>query len=155
MTTAADFRPDGPTPLESVAWKRDYNLTRLYGGATSAIRSAAETEIGLFWTEHPSQQYARAFGYLADNYSLPVADTARLMAMLWTRYADSVAACFDAKYNYGFWRPVTAIAAGGGNSALQADASWLPLGTTPPPTPLRKAPLLEAPLEAALLEAAG
>src|SRR5579864_1809969 len=51
MTTAADFRPDGPTPLGSEAWKRDYNLTRLFGGANSTLRSAAETEIGIFWTE--------------------------------------------------------------------------------------------------------
>ena len=51
--------------------------------------------------------------------------------MLWTGYADSVIGCFAAKYTYGFWQPVTAIPAGGGNSALQADPAWLPLGTTP------------------------
>jgi len=41
MSTAADFLPDGPTPLGSERWKRDYNLTRLLGGATSAIRSGS------------------------------------------------------------------------------------------------------------------
>ena len=46
-------------------------------------------------------------------------------------YADSVIGCFNAKYKYGFWRPVTAIPLGGGNPDLQADAAWLPLGTTP------------------------
>lgn len=131
MSTAADFRPDGPTPLGSEPWKRDYNLTRLLGGVNSTIRSAAESEIGLFWTEHTGQQYARAFGYLADNYGLSVPDTAKLMAMLWTGFADAAIGCFEAKYTYGFWRPVTAIPAGGGNSALQGDSAWLPLGTTP------------------------
>ena len=131
MTTAADFRPEGPTPLGSEPWKRDYNLSRLLGGANSTMRSAAETEIGVFWTEHTAQQYARAFGYLADNYGLSVPDTARLMAMLWTGYADAIIGCFDAKYTYPFWRPVTAVIAGGGNSGLQADPAWLPLGTTP------------------------
>jgi hypothetical protein len=131
MTTAADFRPDGPTPLGSEAWKRDYNLTRLFGGANSTLRSAAETEIGIFWTEHPPQQYARAFGYLSGNYGLSVQDTARLMAMLWTGYADAIIGCFDAKYTYSFWRPVTATIAGGGNSDLQADPAWLPLAATP------------------------
>jgi hypothetical protein len=43
----------------------------------------------------------------------------------------SVIGCFNAKYKYGYWRPVTAIIAGGGNSALMADTGWLPLGTTP------------------------
>jgi hypothetical protein len=131
MITAGDFRPDGPTPLSSEAWKRDYNLTRLYGGTTSTLRSAAETEIGLFWTEHTSQQYARAFGYLGDNYGLSVPDTARMLAMLWTGSADALIGCWDAKFTYSFWRPVTAIPAGGGNSALQADSAWLPLAATP------------------------
>jgi hypothetical protein len=131
MTTASDFRPDGPTPLGSEAWKRDYNLTHLLGGANSTLRSAAETEIGIFWTEHTGQQYARAFGYLADNYGLNVPDTARMMATLWTGFADAIIGCWDAKFTYSFWRPVTAINAGGGNSSLQADSAWLPLAATP------------------------
>ncbi len=131
MRAADDFLPDGPTALNSEAWERDYNLTRTYGGTTSTIRSAAETEIGLFWTEHTGQQYARAFNYLVNNYQLGTADSARLMAMLWTGFADAGIACFNAKYKYGFWRPVTAIPAGGGNTDLTADPAWLPLGTTP------------------------
>jgi hypothetical protein len=131
MSTAADFLPDGPTPLGSERWKRDFNLTRILGGANSTIRSASQSETALFWTEHTAQQFARAFGYLADNYRLNVTDTARMMAMLWTGSADSIIGCYAAKYNYGFWRPVTAIAAGGGNSDLQADTAWLPLATTP------------------------
>ena len=131
MITAGDFRPDGPTPLGSEPWKRDYNLTRVLGGTTSTIRSAAESEIGIFWTEHTSQQYARAFGYLADNYGLSVQDTARMMATLWTGAADAIMGCWDAKFTYTFWRPVTAINAGGGSSDLQPDSAWLPLGTTP------------------------
>jgi len=131
MSTTADFRPDGPTPLGSEPWKRDYTLTRMLGGASSAMRSPVEAEIGLFWTEHTGHQYARAFGYRADNYRLSVPGTARMMAMLWTGYADSVIGCFDAKYAHGFWRPVTAITAGGGNPDGTQDAAWLPLGTTP------------------------
>jgi hypothetical protein len=131
MRAADDFLPGGPSALNSEAWKRDYNLTRLYGGVTSNIRSAAETEIGLFWTEHTGQQYARSFNNLVGNYHLGTADSARLMAMLWTGFADAGIACFNAKYKYGFWRPVTAIQSGGGNSDLTGDAAWLPLGTTP------------------------
>src|ERR1035438_7899280 len=48
LKAAGDLLPDGPTALSSQAWKRDYNLTRLYGGTASTTRSAAETEIGLF-----------------------------------------------------------------------------------------------------------
>ncbi|MBZ5619646.1 MAG: vanadium-dependent haloperoxidase [Acidobacteriia bacterium] len=128
---ADDFLPDGPPSLASETWKRDYNLTRLYGGVASTTRSVAETEIGLFWTEHTGQQYARAFNYLVDSYHLGTADSARLMAMLWTGFADAGIACFNAKYKYGFWRPATAVPAGGGNVDLTADPAWLPLGATP------------------------
>jgi hypothetical protein len=97
MTAADDFLPDGPPSLASETWQRDYNLTRLYGSAASATRSAAETEIGLFWTEHTGQQYARTFNYLVDHYHLGTADSARLMAMLWTGFADAAIGCFNAK----------------------------------------------------------
>jgi hypothetical protein len=132
LATASDFLPDGPTPLTSEAWKRDYTLTRLLGGKDSSIRSAAETEIALFWTEHGSQQYTRVFNNLSTNYKLSVPETARMLAMLWTGIADADIACYQAKYAYGFWRPVTAIAAGGGSSDLSMDGAWQPLAATPP-----------------------
>jgi hypothetical protein len=132
MRAASDFLPDGPPSLTSEIWERDYNMTRVYGVASnSSLRSPAETEIGLFWTEHTGQQYARAFNYLVDNYHLGVSDSARLMAMLWTGFADAAIGCFNAKYKYGFWRPATAIPTGGGNSDLSADPSWTALGPTP------------------------
>ena len=131
MKTASDFQPGPPPALTSETWKRDYNLTRMYGGFTSTLRSANESEIGIFWTEHTGQQYARAFNYLVDTYQLGTAESARMMAMLWTGYADSAIGCYNAKYKYGFWRPVTAIPAGGGNSDLPPDLAWLPLGVTP------------------------
>jgi hypothetical protein len=131
MKTAGDFLPDGPPSLSSEIWKRDYNLTRMYGGVSSTLRSANEAEIGNFWTENTGQQYARAFNYLVQNYNLSTPDSAKLMAMLWTGYADAATGCFNAKYKYGFWRPVTAIPAGGGNPDLTADTAWLPLGATP------------------------
>ena len=108
--------------LNSEDWKRDYNLTRLYGGTNSTIRSAAETEIGLFYTENTGQQYARMFNALATANGLGIADSARMMAILWTGYADAAIGCFNAKYKFGFWRPVTAIPAG-------SDASVLPGST--------------------------
>ena len=63
-----------------------------------------------------------------------------MLAMLWTGYADSAIGCFNAKYKFGFWRPVTAITAGGAGAALApfsspgdlvADPGWTPLAATP------------------------
>ncbi len=131
MKAASDHLPDPPDTVSSETWKRDYNLTRIYGGANSTVRSAAETEIGVYWTEHTGQQYARAFNYLVTNNNLGTVDASRLMAMLWTGVADSAIGCFNGKYKYGFWRPVTAIPAGGGSTDLSPDPTWSPLGTTP------------------------
>src|SRR5260370_34711605 len=53
------------------------------------------------------------------------------MAMLWAGFADSAIGCWNAKFSFSFWRPVTAIRAGGGNPALVADPNWSPLASTP------------------------
>ncbi len=131
MKSAGQFLPDGPTPLTSERWVAEYNLTRLFGDVNSAIRTAAQSEIGLFWAVHTGQQYSRAFGYLAQNYNLNVMDSARLLAILWTGYADTGIACWNAKFTYNYWRPVTAIRGGGGNAELIADPVWTSLATTP------------------------
>jgi len=45
-----------------------------------------------------------------------------------------VIGCWDAKYAYVFWRPITAIQLAGddGNPATTADQNWKPLIVTPP-----------------------
>lgn len=132
MSSAAQFFPDeGPDALDSQQWIDDYNQVMTLGAFNSTVRTPQQTEIGLFWTEHTGQQYARAFRNLATQEGLTTSDTARLMAMLWAGYADAGIGCWNAKFTFSFWRPVTAIQAGGGNPALVADPSWLPLANTP------------------------
>jgi len=132
MTGPAQFLPDeGPTPLDSQEWIDDYNQAKALGAINSSVRTPEQTEIGLFWTEHTGQQYGRAFRKLATDQGLNTSDTARLMAMLWAAYADAGIGCWNAKFYFSFWRPVTAIRAGGGNTALTADPNWLPLANTP------------------------
>ena len=131
MRSADQFLPEGPTPLSSEEWVADYNLTRLFGAAQGSLRTPAQTEIGLFWMVNTAQQYSDVFNDLAGHYRLDVMDSARLLAILWTGFADTAIGCFNAKYTFNFWRPVTAIQAGGGNSELEADPAWMPLGSTP------------------------
>jgi PAP2 superfamily len=132
MTSATQFFPDeGPDALNSEVWIDDYNQVKTLGALNSTVRTPQQTEIGLFWTEHTGQQYGRAFRNLATLKSLDTSDAARLMAMLWTGYADSVIGCWNAKFSFSFWRPVTAIRAGGGNPQLAGDPAWTPLAATP------------------------
>jgi hypothetical protein len=134
MSSPSQFLPDEPPPdLSSTQWADDYNEVKALGAVNSSVRTPQQTEIGLFWTENTSRQYARAFRALAIAQDLSLSDTARLFAILWTSFADSIIGCFNAKYHFSFWRPVTAIQNGGidGNPDTVADPTWMPLGVTP------------------------
>jgi hypothetical protein len=122
-----------PPPLNSKAWAREFNLTKDYGSLTSTLRTAAQTEIGRFWSDHTSAQYSRAFRELVRTQALTTSDAARLEAQTQVVYADSVAACMNAKYHFAFWRPYTAIhdADTDGNPDTVADPDWVPLDPTP------------------------
>jgi hypothetical protein len=62
------------------------------------------------------------------------AETARLFAMLNVALADAAIACWECKYRFDVWRPVTAIRNADQlkNPALVADPDWTPLLVTPP-----------------------
>jgi hypothetical protein len=86
---------------------------------------------GRFWGDQPMLQWNRAWRGIAVAKGLSGMDAARLFAMLSTASSDVLIACWDAKYEYFFWRPVTAIRAGGGDPRLAGDPDWSSLVTTP------------------------
>jgi hypothetical protein len=129
LRAASQFRPDGPPALSSRRWAREYDEVKEIGSSTSATRSAAQTLGARFWAEPPVQQAHAAYRKLAQDRALDIVEAARLMAMTSVTYADALIACFDAKYHYAFWRPITAIRAGDtdGNRATEGDPAWSPL----------------------------
>lgn len=133
MRSASQFLPEPPPSLSSDEWADDYNQIKALGAANSTVRTPAQTEIALFWTENTSAQYSRALRDLAASLGLDLADTARLFVLVWTNSADALIGCWNAKYTYSFWRPVTAIRNGDidGNPDTVPDPSWTPLAITP------------------------
>ena len=133
LTSQAQFRPGPPPALPSRAWASDYNEVKAFGVATGSLRTAEQTEIGRFYTEHAVAQYSRAFRRYAIENALDLQRTAHFFAMANTAILDSQIACWDAKFHYNFWRPVTAIHAGGtdGNPATDPDPAWNALVATP------------------------
>jgi hypothetical protein len=133
LTSASQFRPGPPPALSGSMWTRDYNEVKAFGVATGSLRTPEQTELGLFYTEHAVAQFSRAFRRYAIENGLDVPNTARFFAMANTAILDSQIACWDAKFNYNFWRPVTAIPAGATdeNPATQPDPAWNPLAGTP------------------------
>lgn len=130
----SEFLPDeGPPALSSTTWADDYNLTKSLGAANSSVRTPAQTEIALFWTDHPAAQYGATLRGLAMQENLSLLETARFMAIAYASMADAMIGCFNAKYHFSFWRPITAIRNGDidGNPDTIADPLWTPLGATP------------------------
>lgn len=133
LDTADQFRPAGPPALTSKQWARDYAEVKAIGSAASTKRSASQTLAARFWAEPPVQQARGSFRRFVLDHALDVVDASRFMAMMSVTFADGLIACFEAKYHYAFWRPVTAIRAGDtdGNAATVGDAAWAPLLGTP------------------------
>jgi hypothetical protein len=129
LESADQFRPDGPPALDSKRWARDYNEVKEIGSSTSTTRTAEQTLAARFWAEPPVQQARGSFRKFVLDHDLDVVGAARFMAMISVTYADALIACFDAKYHYAFWRPITAIRAGDtdGNPATVGDPAWSPL----------------------------
>ena len=122
-----------PLALTSEAWARDFNRTKDFGAHDSVVRTASQTEIGLFWTDNAAAQYSRAFRGLIASQGLDTAASARLAAMYSVAASDAGTACMNAKYHFAFWRPYTAIhdADTDGNPGTTADPNWIPLAVTP------------------------
>jgi hypothetical protein len=120
--------------LSSPTWTADYNQVKTWGAANSPVRTPQQTEIAMFWTDHTTTQFGRLLRSLAAQRRLSLAETARLFAMVYAAHADSVIGCYNAKYHFRFWRPVTAIQNGDldSNADTIIDTSWSPLASTPP-----------------------
>jgi len=135
LARADQFLADipSPPPLKSAAWATNFNRTKTYGELNSNVRTAAQTEIGRFWTDDAAAQYSRAFRALVASQGLSTAAAARLAAMYSVAASDAVTACMNAKYHFAFWRPYTAIhdADTDANRDTVADPNWVPLAVTP------------------------
>ncbi len=127
------FRPAGPPSLDSDRWARDFNETKTMGVASGGPRDEYQTLVARFWGEPPVPQAHAALRLFVQQHDLDLFEAARFMAMADVTVGDAFIACFDAKYHFRFWRPITAIRAGDsdGNADTAGDPAWTPLLGTP------------------------
>ena len=129
------FRSRGPDPLQSGAYARDFNEVKLFGALGSTVRTADQTTAAIFWQFPPAILWNRLVQDLSAAHGLDAVDEARLFAMVNLAAADGAISCWNDKYYWNFWRPVTAIRKAGtdGNRHTEADPTWVPLfdATTP------------------------
>lgn len=133
MTSADRFRPGPPPSLASKRWARDYNEIKAIGAKSSPIRSAEQTEIARFWEATGPAIYFPVALSVANAPGREVTQNARLLATAGVAMDDALTAVMDAKYHYGFWRPITAVRNGDidRSEATQREAAWTPLIDTP------------------------
>jgi hypothetical protein len=133
LQSPSQFRAEGPPNLTSAQWAEDFNEVKAFGALNGSLRTPEQTAIGWFYVENPGVQVNRNIRGVAAAHGLSIVDSARFFAQAYVTIADSLIACWDSKYYYNFWRPVTAIrnADSDGNSQTEADLSWAPLATTP------------------------
>jgi hypothetical protein len=146
IAAPSQFRPGGPPALTSARYAADFNETKTMGSISSSTRTADQTIYAWFWA-------ASTATYLWNNVAdsliergdedddsgrwgegrNSLLENARVLALLDLAMADAGIACWEAKYHYVFWRPITAIplADTDGNPATSADPSWAPLFATP------------------------
>ena len=106
---------------------------KTFGRVDSSARTAEQTSVARFWTDHDIPQWNRNLLRLADDRGLTSIETARMLAMAHVAGGDAMLGCFDAKYQYLSWRPVHAIqrAHTDGNGRTLPDPTWQPLLPTP------------------------
>jgi hypothetical protein len=131
LESPSQFRTDGPNDLASAAYAEEFNEVKELGALDSTTRTPEQTHTAVFVNSHPAATWNGVARRLAEDPSrqLDLADTARLFAMLDLTAADAAINCWNDKYHYDFWRPITAIqeADRDGNPATEADPNWQPL----------------------------
>jgi hypothetical protein len=70
---------------------------------------------------------------MAREHTLDLESSARFQAEAFAAFADGIIACWDAKFHFNFWRPVTSIRRGDADThpKTEADPGWEPLAVTP------------------------
>lgn len=135
-----------PPALNSQAYTDAFNQVKAYGALNSAVRTPQQTEEGLFWAYDratmgpPPVMFDRNLSDIGAQVGNTPAQNARMFAMASVALADAATASWDAKFQYNYWRPVTAIQKGGndgsgnddGNPNTVGDVNWQPLGAPGP-----------------------
>jgi hypothetical protein len=145
VPNAEMLRTDGPNALTSDDYAEDVNEVKELGSLISTTRTADETDAAIFWQDHAHALFNRLFRALAASQNLNIVESARLFAMENLAAADASIGCWNDKYYWQFWRPITAIreADTDGNPDTEADPTWLPLFD--PTTPVCNPPPLVTP----------
>jgi len=136
ISSADDFAPETTPALTSEEYAESYNEVKELGSVDSTVRTAEQTEIGIFWAYDsvglgtPLALYSDVLETIAIQEGNTLEENAALFAQASVAMADAAIVAWDTKFSEEFWRPVTAIQDGDldGNALTEGDADWTALG---------------------------
>jgi hypothetical protein len=134
LESPTQFPLPGPDALDSAEYAADYLEVKDYGAAEgSGARTPEQTATARFWSVNPVAQYNAVMRAETDQRGYDIGETAQAFALLGTAMTDTQISCWRAKFDYGYWRPVTGIRLGDtdGNAATVADPNWTSLIPAP------------------------
>ena len=133
------FLPPPPLALESPEYAESLNQVKALGSKTSTVRTAEQGDIAVFWSDFsytamPPGHWHAIAATIARERKNTLAENARLLALISLAQADSAIVCWETKYRYNTWRPVTAIqlADKDNNPLTEADKDWVQDLASPP-----------------------
>ena len=133
------FAPNPPPALTSAEYARDFNEVKELGSATSATRTADQTQVARLWANVNTPTIAtfvwnNVARTVAISRNNTTAENARLFALLNIALHDALQTTMTSKFHYGLWRQVTAIrrADEDGNPDTAPDVNWTSLLINPP-----------------------
>jgi hypothetical protein len=126
------FKLPGPPDIHSFQFAKELNEVKEIGGKDSKTRSPAQLEVARLWSLHSNVDYD-ILEQLSKSKKMSLIEKARLYALLNLTLADAIIACWKYKYQYNFWRPVTAIRQANtiGNKELSSQSNWESVLITP------------------------
>ena len=133
LRSGSQFRPEAPPALDSERYTRDYNEIKTIGASSNSTRTPLQTQIATFWLASPTAIWNPVLSQAIEARGLGLSAAARAAARFYLAASDAGVACWDAKYEYNYWRPQAAIRGGDsdGNDLTAGDAAWQPQHTTP------------------------
>jgi hypothetical protein len=131
------LRPPAPPALGTPEYRADYEEVKLWGRATGSPRTPDQDDIARMWaagagTVTPPGLWNQVASQVSASQGLTIDENARLFALLGMAVADSGIQCWDTKYEYVLWRPVTAIREDDGDPLTDPDPAWTSFIATPP-----------------------
>jgi len=131
---ADQFRSDPPPALKGARYTRDYKEVQAVGSRDTAERPHDRANVArLYAAVGDAVLWNPIARQLAEARRDSLSRNARTFALLNMALSDAGVAVMDTKYHYNFWRPETAIVAGGrdDNEKTEPAASYVPFIVAP------------------------